>query len=171
MFNRVAPAALLCALFLLLTSGASAQDYRALYGSRGPRTCPSTKAPPKGPISANQAMQYFICGTEGLFGDDLYLVGNVTLQIGKGRPFLPNTDMLPDADVSALVYPVRGSYVRYQISKISKVFPNAGKNCNVYPQPHASGLCYRTTFGDWVCKMIDTSAPAMAIQNNVAPPQ
>ncbi|MDO7852048.1 hypothetical protein [Hymenobacter convexus] len=171
MFIRKVPAAFICALFLVWATDASAQNYRALYGSRAPRTCANTKAPAKGPIVASQAMQYFICGTERLYGDDLYLVDKVTIQVGKGRPFLPNTDMLPDADVSSLVYPVRGSYTQYQISKLSTVFPNAGKNANIYVYPHASGLCYRTTFGDWVCKMIDTSAPAMAIQNNVAPPQ
>lgn len=162
---------MLCTLFSLALTSASAQNYRALYGSRAPRTCPSTKAPAKGPISSAQALQYFICGAEGQYGDALYLVDKATVEVGKGRPFLSHTDILPDADVSALVYPVRGSYVQYQVSRISTAFPNAGKNANVYVYAHASGLCYRTTFGDWVCKMVDTSAPAMSTQQNVAPPQ
>jgi hypothetical protein len=170
MFFRFLPSVLVFTLLLSVMS-ASAQDYRALYGSRAPRTCANAKAPVKGPLTAAQAMQYFICGAEGTFGDNLYLVDQVKIEVGKGRPFLSQTDMLTDADVSSLVYPVRGSYVQYQISRLSTVFPNKGKNCSVYPAPHASGLCYRTTFGDWTCKMIDTSAPSMASQRDVAPPQ
>ena len=37
---------------------------------------------------------------------------------------------------------------------------NVGKNCNAYDQPKATGMCYKTTFGDWRCTMIDINSYA-----------
>ena len=143
----------------------------AAYGARNPRTCASTKAPVSGPLSAQQAVQYFICGKEGQFGDNyLYLVGDVRIEVGKGRPFLAKTDIISDADTDSPVYPIRGSWTEYQVRRISASGETRGKNCNVYLNRPASGLCYRTTFGDWSCKMVseDYRHPDL---NDVVPPR
>jgi hypothetical protein len=158
-------------LSLLSATGVTAQNYRVLYGSRAPRICANTKTPTSGPISNVQATQYFICGAEHTFGDNLYLVDKVVVEVGKGRPFLPDTDRIPDGDANYPVYPIRGSYVQYIVDRLSTISPNAGKNCSVFPAPHASGLCYRTTYGNWVCTMIDVMAPSVASQREIAPPQ
>ena len=172
MITRFQFPALVCALFVFISvSIASAQNFRATYGSRNPRTCANTKAPASGAISAQQAVQYFICGQEGLFGDLLYLVGDVRIEVGKGRPFLSKTDILSNADTDSPVYPIRGSFVQYQVGKVSTYMQNAGKNCTSYAKRNASGVCYRTTFGDWQCKMVDLSNNDSDTRYNLAPPQ
>ncbi len=165
------PALVYVLFFFIAVTGASAQNFRATYGSRGPRTCASTKAPASGPISAQQALQYFICRAEHVYGDELYLVGDVQLQIGKGRPFQINSDRLSEADTDSPVYPIRGSFIQYQVHPLSKIYPNDGKNCTSYAQRNASGVCYRTTFGDWKCSMLDTSNNNSDRTIGIAPPQ
>lgn len=151
--------ALICALFVFIAVvSASAQNIGVTYGSRNPRTCPNTKAPTSGPISAQQAMQYVICGYEKEFEGgttSLFLVDNIKLEIGGGRPFQPGTDGMTDADVRSPIYPIRGSYNTYQIAKLytgpELSWRNAGKNCNTYLNRPFTGKCYRTTYGDWSC--------------------
>ena len=142
----------------------------AAYGSRNPRTCANTKAPASGPLSAQQAMQYFICRTEGEFMEMLSLVSDVKLEIGKGRPFQSGSDRFPEVDVTSPVYPIRGSFTGYSVGRLSTDQSNRGKNCYVTFNPNATGQCYRTTFGDWKCNMNDWSKSRFD-QYHVAPPQ
>ena len=163
---------LVCTLFVFVSVvSTSAQNIRATYGSRSPRTCANTKAPVSGPISAQQAVQYFTCGREHIDGEHLYLVDQVHIQVGKGRPYLPNTDVMSDADLDSPVYPIRGSFILYQISPLLTSQENAGKNSTTYAKRNASGACYRTTFGDWVCKMNDMNDSPSDRQHNIGPPQ
>lgn len=129
------------------------------FGAPDPRTCSSRKA--NGAPTAAQLAQFFICDTEKMTpstvsGDLLYLVGNLNLQVGKGRPFNVNTDSWSDVDPSQTVYPIRGNYTEWQCLEpdphpIGNA-PRAGKNCFKYDAPGATGVCYKDTFGDWHCK-------------------
>jgi len=130
------------------------------YGSRAPRTCENTKTPARGAISAAQATKYVICAQEGVQSDQLYLVENVKVTVGGSRAYNSFSDSYATSiDTTAPVYPIRGSFDKYQWDKVSDIMENAGKNCNLYHYPKAEGKCFKTTFGDWYCSMQDTSNP------------
>ncbi|HLY62524.1 MAG TPA: hypothetical protein VKV95_17420 [Terriglobia bacterium] len=129
------------------------------YLARDPKTCDSRKAPEKGEISAAQAAQYLTCDMEVINGfGQLSQVTDVKVEVGKGRPFNINTDSIPDIDVSALVFNIRGSYNWAYCSKVDGTVTVAGKNCSRGPQPAAQGMCYKNNFGDWHCSMRDGAA-------------
>src|ERR1035441_10285017 len=70
----------------------------------------------------------------------------------------PSTDSLKsDADVNSPVYPIRGSYDGYTCGLLDPPRTVYGRNCMVQGQPQATGSCYRTSFGDWSCGMIDAN--------------
>lgn len=135
----------------------------AKYGTRDPFTCKSTKAPTHGAISPEWAAQYVKCSAEGETGGMLYLLKNVNVEVGSERAFNPNSDDYTDIDQSSPLYPIRGSFTRFQCGTVSRgsFMPNAGKNCNSGDQPNATGMCYRTTFGDWRCSMTDLTHDAL----------
>ena len=144
------------------------------YGTRDPRTCASTRAPAKGAITADLAKQYVVCQTEKVSGYELYLVENVTVQVGGGRPYNPQSDVnYSELDVETPIYPIRGSYTRYQCSQVntSPNLYNVGKNCSVYEHRKATGSCYKTTFGDWKCNMYDYGVASDDKHFQVAPPK
>ncbi|MGI8467914.1 MAG: hypothetical protein ACR2N3_05625 [Pyrinomonadaceae bacterium] len=135
-----------------------AQSVGAPYGAREPRTCADTKAPTKGAITAAQATKYVICNQEGVSSDLLYLVENVQVTVGGGRPYNSFSDSYATSiDTTAPVYPIRGSFDKYQCSKVTDTSENKGYNCNIYHERKAEGKCFKTTFGDWYCNMQDTS--------------
>jgi hypothetical protein len=61
---------------------------------------------------------------------------------------------MPGIDTSFPVYPIRGSYQKYQCGHTqgSWVY-KPGQNCDLITTPQASGVCYKTSFGDWACRM------------------
>jgi hypothetical protein len=147
------------------------QGIGARYGARDPRTCADTKNPTSGAISAEQATKYVISNLEHQFGENLYLVENVKVEIGGSRPYNAYTDSgAADIDTTAPVYPIRGSFDQYQCAPISKLYPNNGRNCTLYHMRKAEGKCYKTTFGDWCCTMLDLSSNRNDVEPNVAPP-
>ena len=161
-------------LFLLLASGSMAFSQAGIghkYGTRDPHVCKSTKAPAKGAITVRLAKEYLLCDTEAESGGFLYLLENVKVEVGKGRRYNPKSDDYTDIDSSSLVYPIRGSYTEFQCSAENRgsILYNIGKNCNSGDQPHALGLCYRTTFSDWHCSMMDM-AHSTPSRFGVAPP-
>ncbi|MDE2462321.1 MAG: hypothetical protein KGO02_01210, partial [Alphaproteobacteria bacterium] len=135
----------------------------AAYGARDPLSCSSTAAPKSGPITAGYARQYVICDLEqGDTGDQFWLLEHVKVEVGKGvvptgTYYIPRADQDPNAKD----YAIRGSLDRYLCSKQNKgvmignelQFNNIGHNCTVWHESHATGDCYRTTFGDWKCYM------------------
>ena len=147
----------------------------AKYAARDPHICRTKKAPSSGAPTAEQARQYFTCSAEGEFSHSLYLAENVQVEIGKGRPFNIVQDInTQEIDPSQPVYPIRGSYTQYQCSNVYPKDPwhsiyTAGKNCDIYNVPDAKGLCYKTTFSDWVCKM--GSANIQLVKQSVAGPK
>jgi hypothetical protein len=163
----VAGAAALLTAVAMQTAPAQAGE-GAKYGTRDPQTCASAKEPAKGAISAELARKYVICQKEEVAHTQgfIYLLENVTVEIGKGVPLLElSRGARPtDGDPDGVVYPIRGSLKEYQCAVASDGgalgprYNNIGKNCNVYDEPKATGTCYRTTFGDWHCSMSDLNS-------------
>ena len=159
----------------LLSGQASAQKAGTPYGTREPETCASSKEPTKGAPSPELIKHYLRCHIEGVgAGSNMYLLENVSVEVGKGTPFMQlDRGQRPfDADPDGLVYPIRGSYTSYQCAVPSQIMNNFGKNCNRFENKHATGECHRSGFGDWTCNMVDlnqTNYPDN--QTNVAPPK
>jgi hypothetical protein len=132
----------------------------AKFGSRDPFVCKSKTQPASGAPSGQQLVDLIRCGSAGerVYDGQLYLLENVKAEIGKGRPYV-YTDYGHKLDPSKPVYPIRGSFDKYQCTalnpKIGMKGRNPGDNCSIYPQPKAEGICYTTTFGEWDCLMQD----------------
>jgi hypothetical protein len=164
---------LIAVLTLAATIPAVAQaGSGAKYGSRDPKPCPPANF--GGAPSAGQASQLFTCATEKDTGDTIYLVGNVQVQVASSsRSFQPG-DSYNDIDPHKPIYPIRGSFTYYSCRKqfnIDASHTNVGKNCSILQQPHAQGICYKTAFGDWTCKMTDPSVHWDQATTGNAPPK
>lgn len=129
------------------------------YGARSPAICPSRQEPARGAPSAAQALKYFICDNEYLqdwaYRHELHLVSDVKVEVGAGRRFDIAIDHSPaneGIDAAQLVYPIKGSFVSWTCSPVEA--SEAGKNCMKYTQQEATGTCYKTSSGDWHCRMI-----------------
>jgi len=155
------------------------QGVGAKYGAHDPRTCPTAKQPASGAPSAAQAAAYVVCNREGEFGENLYLLDHVEVTaIAKGRRYNMNEDInVPNIDVSAPVFAIRGHMTVYQCGALTTpqlmkagFADNRGKNCNANDQPNASGLCYKDTFADWHCSMVDADHVITDTRRDVAPP-
>jgi len=119
------------------------------YQARAPRTCSSVTNPP----SVTTAQVLVQCSMDGLTSTFLGLVQDVKLQIGKSRPFVYESDAgLPSIDLTAQVYPLQGSYTAYMCRPINNMSP-AGQSCIKSVVPAAQGWCYKTSFGDYKCRM------------------
>ena len=180
MFSRHPLAAPLLALAVahcivaLAPSSAHAQaGLAAKFGARDPKTCEDRTKPVRGVIASAQAAAYVVCSEESVSNTTLWLVENVAVQIGAGRPFQMRTDAYDDIDPSKPIYPIRGSYVKYACDVPASIpgFPSTvGKNCTLYDQPHATGACYRTTFNDWRCGMKDLDNTLKIIRRGIPGP-
>lgn len=168
--NRVS----LCAAFAAAAFAAStarAAGVGAKYASREPHTCASRTAPASGPISPAQAKQYFQCDSEKLavgVGDDmtLTLVTGVNVQVGAGRPFMMSNDNTGDnvddgIDPHSTVYPIRGSFTHWTCYTLTAFNSGVGRNCLKQAMPHATGICFMSSFKEWHCHMQDISQPML----------
>ena len=140
-----------------ITGASAGQGVGKTFFTRDPLTCSSKKEPANGSITPALAKRYLACSAEGVQSGYLYLLEDVSLDVGKGTPFreLGRDSRPSDGDPDGKVYPIRGSLKRYQCREPSKIMDDAGKNCTIYEEPKATGICYRTTFGDWSCNMGD----------------
>lgn len=152
MIIRIVIAAVLAAAIVAFPSGLC-QSLGKKFNTREPRTCPSRKEPTRGAISASQAALYVQCREEQPVSDlEVGLVENIKVEVGKPRPYLRLSDMRPtDIDPSQPVYPLRGSYTHYRCQG------SPPKNCTSYDLVNASGLCWKTSFGDWSCALSGSS--------------
>lgn len=140
----------------------------AKYGARDPRTCKDRTQPKGSAISADKAKEYFLC-SEYTSGQNLYLYDEVTVQVGKARPYNRNEDInMPNIDTTVPVTPIRGSLKLYQCSLVSDYMENRGKNCFVYDHPNAKGSCYKDSFAAWNCTMTDVDS--QLVSKGVPPP-
>lgn len=139
------------------------------FGARDPRTCADTKQPTSGAMTTALATKYVICSQEHVEGENLYLIEDLTVQVGGAVPYNPNRfPFASDIDTKAPVYPIRASFKEYQCHQVSDVLQNKGYNCSIYPRPKATGVCVKTTFGDWSCTI--TSDDRSEPETNMPPP-
>jgi hypothetical protein len=155
------------AVMLLAGSGAVAQKgVGSRFETRDPYSCGSRKEPAKGGPSPEQAKQYFVCEDEHVVkggtpeNDQLWLDTNVTVEVGRGRPFNIGTDsgcaLCTEIDPAQPVYPIRGTYTQWACGSLHPcctVGVARGANCARAENPVAKGMCFKTTFGDWHCVM------------------
>ena len=170
---------LVCVLTLLLSVGApgvlAERGMGAKFGARDARTCTSLKEPGKGAPTADQLKQYFVCFEEKITksfgsGETLHLISDLTMEVGKSRPFNMATDSWLDSDPTQLVYPVRGGYTSWGCYVLGTINGERGKNCVKFEQPHAVGVCYKNSFGDWHCRFVDGTATPSSNALNLSPP-
>ena len=162
--------AVLVAAFASPLAGADAGP-GAKFGARDPKTCPDHTAPKRGAITPEAAAKYVTCEEEHASDSTLYLVDDMKVQVGAGRKFQLRTDAYNDIDSTKPVYPIRGSYVRYSCGVPRAAFDTVGKNCTLYDQPHATGVCFKTTFGDWHCQMKDLGNTVTTLRTAIPPPR
>jgi hypothetical protein len=143
----------------------------ARFDARDPVTCTEKSEPAEGAIPATVAAQYVACEQESADQTSLRLVDQMKVEVGASRPFQFETDAYDTVDPNKPVYPIRGSYVRYYCTQPNAAVGNIGANCNLYDQPHASGICSKTTFGEWYCNMQDRDNTNSALSIGVPPPR
>src|SRR6185437_11446426 len=128
------------------------------YQARAPRKCASVTKPP----SVAQAAIMVQCSMDGLGSTGLSLIQDVKIEMGKPRPFVYQTDAgLAGIDLSEQVYPLRGSYTGYFCTKIGGTLVPAGHSCIRSAVPESQGWCWKTSFGDYTCKMHGGATPKM----------
>lgn len=133
------------------------------WGARDPAGC--TGLQQAEPPTAEQAVDLLRCGLEyaSPSSGELRLIKDVQVQFGKAMPgpdwYLQYS--LPEADVSAAIYPIRGA-ITWSVcitTYSAGLYGDPALNCREYDIPQAKGLCWPTTFGDWRCTMSgDTGA-------------
>jgi hypothetical protein len=149
----------------------------AAYGARDPIICESTRTKGSTPTVA-EATRFFTCANESespRWG--LKLVADVKLQMAGARRYNPANDMnVPQIDTGAPMFDLRGSFTQYSCDKVGGQgtgLSPAGKNCNKFTYSHATGTCYKTTFGDWRCQMMDMTVgdPGQVEVRHLPPPK
>ena len=104
---------------------------------------------------------------------------NVRVEIGAPRPYQHIQDSYEDIDPRQPVYPIRGSFTDYSCDPVRTpreiaggYADNRGRNCDALEEPRASGVCFKTTFADWHCTMVDIKADVVRdTRRGIAPPR
>ncbi len=154
-----------CALALLASSGCKSVDgqspsqatasdlsgppvFNNSFQAREPRKCAKvTKAP-----SVAQAIALVQCFNEKLNPHEDWLYQNVQVEMASPRAFIYQQDSFrSEIDTAAKVYPIRGSYVGYVCGVVGDGIHLKGQNCMKAVVAEATGICWKTTFGDWNC--------------------
>lgn len=145
----------------------------ASFGTRDPLACSSRREPLRGAPSPQLAATYMRCNSERVWMNDLYLYENLRLEIGAGQAYSISSvsrNSLPEIDPAYPVYPIRGAYQEYRCHDPRLGFVRAGRNCDRYDVRDGRGACYRTTFGDWSCVIMNPDlAPRPAAQGVPGP--
>lgn len=150
--------AIIAIFFALGTSGIptfAQNEIGKKYNSRDPRPCSETPSKSKAPTIA-EAVASVICNSEHEAGiETLFLVDDVKVtQIGKGTPYVRGVyGNISDIDVDYLIYPIRGSYKKYQCTLSTGNPPE--KSCLLSDESKADGRCYKNGFGQWMCGLSD----------------
>jgi hypothetical protein len=126
--------------------------WNAEFTARNPRVCTKLMTPP----NASQAKALVQCDHEGrsiLTGMNpvIFLVTDLTVEVGPPRKFMMSQDAGPDIDVTAPVYPIQGTGTGWRCLS-TRSLP-AGQNCGKHVASPGVGECWRTPFGDWRCSM------------------
>ncbi len=147
----------------------------AKFGTHDPYSCKSTTAPRQGAITAALAAQYVTCTVDRIDHDgNLFLAENMKVEVGAGVPYqTAGVIGVEDIEPDGKIYAIRGSYDQYLCAPVNStgyVFNgqrqgvNVGRNCSLWHATHATGHCYRTSFGDWKCAMFDSDARIISDQ-------
>ena len=154
--KSLAPIALLCFASITLFAQGNASKTAGVgipFGSRDPRPCADLTG---SVLTQQKALSSFICSDEQLGQTSLKLIENASLQLGSPRPYNFKEDYnLPNIDLNAKVYPIRGSFQEYSCVRFSDYMQNRGRNCTLNEHPNATGLCYKDSWGNWRCSMGD----------------
>jgi hypothetical protein len=142
------------------------------HGARNPTACRSVTLR-SAPTQA-QAAEMVRCRHEVLNqgSGELWLMENLTVSVGAPMPFAAayNTWVMPEAEVKARVYPLRGSFT-WSVCKSrhdAGIYGNPDLNCYETDVADARGVCWKTSFGDWRCLLNGSSANR---RDNRRPPQ
>lgn len=136
--------------------------FDAVFKTREPRTCNSVTSVP----TVAQIPALIQCQRESKSPYSIYLLSNIKVQAGGFRAYSQFQDgYATSIDTSAKVMPIRGSLVQWLCSQDRD---KPGANCSRKSEPKAEGTCWKTTFGDWKCSMLD--ANDAALEPNLAPP-
>ena len=120
------------------------------YNTRAPRTCAKVTSPP----TATQAAVMIQCTMDSLSETGLGLIQDVKIDLGAPRAFVYYTDAgLAGVDLNSKIYPLRGSYTGYFCTLSSASLNPGGQNCLKSAVPVAQGWCWKSSFGDWACKL------------------
>jgi hypothetical protein len=128
------------------------------YQARAPRTCATVNKPP----SAAQATLLVQCTMDVVTPGGLGLVQDIQLEMGKSRQFVYQTD----AGLAGIDLPLRGTYTMNNCHLIDNMNP-VGKSCLRTVVQQAVGWCWKTSFGDYKCKM--EGAPGGSVKTDVGP--
>jgi hypothetical protein len=157
-------------VFATVLAAASAQAQpEPTFGTRAIRTCAQVNSKP----TVEQAAALVQCHLENKSVREIYLLEHVVVQMGGSQAYnYPAHHLLTSINTETRPYPIRGSYITYDCSKIS-VIPainsdNRGKNCFTVNKPAATGYCWQTTFGNWDCVMGDANSTD-PVQNQAPP--
>ena len=139
---------------------------------RAIRTCPSRTSPQRGAISLEQARAYFICryetftGTLGQISASYNYVNDLKMQIAGARP--PTSADLAlgyqeEIDLKQPVYPIKFKYSDAACRGYNLSYPNPATDgkCLVRDEVKGVGICFRSNFGEWHCKMRPPSSTPM----------
>lgn len=120
------------------------------YNTRAPRTCTKVTSPP----SAAQAAVLVQCTMESVSPFGVGLFQDIKLEMGTSRAFVYYSDAgLAGIDLNAKVYPLRGSYTGYLCTLSSASLNPGGQNCLKSTVTAAQGWCWKSSFGDYACKL------------------
>src|SRR5690348_861356 len=102
----------------------------AKFGTRDPHTCASKKEPTSGAPSGARLEELVRCGSGGekVYDGQLFLLENLKAEIGKGRPYQASDSLAHNIDPSQPVYPIRGSFDKYQCDEIKPALKMKGRN-------------------------------------------
>ena len=99
------------------------------YASRDPRPCGDFTG---SALTQQKALNSFVCSEELVWGRELRLIENASLQIGNARAYNYKEDYnVPNIDATARVYPIRGSFKKYNCVAFSDYMKNKGRNCSI----------------------------------------
>ena len=143
----------------------------AEWGARDPTPCAPLSQ--QDPPTVDQAIGLVRCTGEVAYaGGELTLMENVQLEIGAPVPFIDmyNRYVMENADTVTDTLPLKGSYTwaRCITRHDAGIYGNPDMNCKEADVAAAEGLCWKTSFGDWRCRIIGSSG---AIREPTAPPQ
>jgi hypothetical protein len=158
MKSRGLPLAI-CALGTLVAISAASHAYAQStpnFGTRSPRVCNDIKVKP----TPEQAAELVQCHQEYKGARNITLLENVQIQMGGPQPYNYRAhSQLTGVDTTSQVYPLRGSYVLYgcDAESVNPVIhsDNREKNCSYVNKSSATGYCWKTTFGNWDCSIVD----------------